>query len=101
MSSGHTSAAWMSGRSTARSRDTGAASRRTVLVALGSNVTVAVTKLVGGLFSGSAAMYAEAAHSLADTVNQVFLLVSIELAEREPTPEQPFGYGRMRFLWTF
>ena len=46
-------------------------------------------------------MFAEAAHSLADTVNQGFLLVSIRLAVRDPTPEQPFGYGRMRFLWTF
>jgi divalent metal cation (Fe/Co/Zn/Cd) transporter len=60
-----------------------------------------VTKLAGGLFSGSAAMLAEAAHSLADTTNQVFLLVSISLSERESTPEQPFGYGRTRFLWTF
>jgi cation diffusion facilitator family transporter len=60
-----------------------------------------VTKLIGGLLSGSAAMLAEAAHSLADTTNQGFLLVSIRQASREPTPSQPFGYGRMRFLWTF
>jgi cation diffusion facilitator family transporter len=46
-------------------------------------------------------MLAEAAHSVADTTNQLFLLVSIEMGSREPTPEQPFGYGRMRFLWTF
>jgi cation diffusion facilitator family transporter len=72
-----------------------------VLIALVANALVTVTKLAGGLISGSAAMLAEAAHSLADTTNQVFLLVSISLAEREPTPEQPFGYGRTRFLWTF
>jgi cation diffusion facilitator family transporter len=72
-----------------------------VLIALAANALVAVTKLAGGLISGSAAMLAEAAHSLADTTNQGFLLVSIRLASREPTPEQPFGYGRMRFLWTF
>jgi cation diffusion facilitator family transporter len=46
-------------------------------------------------------MLAEAAHSVADTTNQAFLLVSIRLSAREPTPDQPFGYGRMRFLWTF
>jgi cation diffusion facilitator family transporter len=46
-------------------------------------------------------LLAEAAHSIADTGNQAFLLVSIALAAREPTPDQPFGYGRMRFLWTF
>lgn len=76
-------------------------SRRTVLVALAANAAVAVVKLAGGLLSGSAAMLAEAAHSVADTTNQAFLLTSISLAEREPTPDQPFGYGRMRFLWTF
>jgi cation diffusion facilitator family transporter len=84
-----------------RSQRTAAASRRTVLVALAANALVALAKLAGGLISGSAAMLAEAAHSLADTTNQVFLLVSIQLASREPTPDQPFGYGRMRFLWTF
>jgi cation diffusion facilitator family transporter len=77
------------------------ASRATVVIALIANVFVMFAKLVGGLISGSPAMLAEAGHSLADTGNQVFLLVSINLATREPTPEQPFGYGRMRFLWTF
>ena len=92
---------WASSRSVARSRRTAHASRRTVLIALAANAFVTVTKLAGGLISGSAAMLAEAAHSLADTTNQAFLLVSISLAAREATPEQPFGYGRMRFLWTF
>jgi cation diffusion facilitator family transporter len=88
-------------RSVIRSQRTAQASRRTVLVALSANALVMVTKLAGGLLSGSAAMLAEAAHSLADTVNQFFLLVSIGQASREPTAAQPFGYGRMRFLWTF
>jgi cation diffusion facilitator family transporter len=77
------------------------ASRKTVLIALASNAAVTVTKVAAGLISGSSAMLAEAAHSIADTVNQMFLLVSISLADREPTPEQPFGFGRLRFLWTF
>jgi cation diffusion facilitator family transporter len=96
-----TSVAWTSPRTVERSRSTASASRKTVMVALVANAAVAVAKLVGGVLSGSAAMLAEAAHSIADTTNQGFLLVSIALAVREPTPEQPFGYGRMRFLWTF
>jgi cation diffusion facilitator family transporter len=96
-----TSDTWTSRRSVERSQRTAGASRRTVLVALAANAVVAVTKLAGGLVSGSAALLAEAGHSLADTANQGFLLVSIALAAREPTPEQPFGYGRARFLWTF
>jgi cation diffusion facilitator family transporter len=94
-------AAQTSRRSVTRTQRTAGASRRTVLIAVTANAVVMVTKLAGGLLSGSSAMLAEAAHSFADTTNQIFLLVSIELGSREPTPEQPFGYGRMRFLWTF
>lgn len=72
-----------------------------MLIALAANAVVTLTKLVAGIISGSAAILAETAHSVADTANQGFLLFSISLAEREPTPDQPFGYGRIRFLWTF
>src|SRR3954451_810559 len=87
-------------RSLARVRDAGE-SRKTVLIALFANAGIAVAKLAGGLLGGSAAMFAEAAHSLADTTNQAFLLVSIQLGKREPTPERPFGFGQERYLWTF
>jgi cation diffusion facilitator family transporter len=90
----------ISRRSLGRVRDAGE-SRKTVLVALTANAVIAVAKLGGGLLSGSAAMFAEAAHSLADTTNQAFLLVSIQLGRREPTPARPFGFGQERYLWTF
>src|SRR5262249_53096243 len=96
-----TAGGWTSTRSAARSRCTAGASRRTVLIALAANLIVAAAKLAGGLITGSAAMLAETAHSIADSANQGFLLVSIRLSTRDPTPAQPFGYGRMRFLWTF
>jgi cation diffusion facilitator family transporter len=76
-------------------------SRRTAAIALASNVTIAIAKLAAGVASGSAAMFAEAAHSLADTTNQTFLLISIGLADRPPDEGHPFGAGRERFLWTF
>src|SRR5690242_21740078 len=87
-------------RSLARTRQTGG-SRKTVLVALVANAVIAVAKLAGGLMSGSSALLAEAAHSVADTTNQGFLLVSLSLSAREPSREQPFGHGRERYLWTF
>jgi cation diffusion facilitator family transporter len=90
----------VSRRSLGRVRDAGE-SRKTVLVALFANGVIAIAKLGGGLVSGSAAMFAEAAHSLADTTNQAFLLVSIQLGRRDPTPARPFGYGQERYLWTF
>ena len=72
----------VSRRTVARDRG-GTASRTTMLVALVANGVIAVAKLAGGLISGSTALLAEAAHSLADTVNQGFLLTSIALAGRE------------------
>jgi cation diffusion facilitator family transporter len=90
----------VSRRSVGRHRDA-SASRKTVLVAISANALIAVAKLGGGLLSGSTALLAEAAHSLADTTNQAFLLVSIGLSAREPREDRPFGHGQLRFLWTF
>jgi cation diffusion facilitator family transporter len=90
----------VSRRSVASTRRAGA-SRTTVLLALAANAVIAVAKLAGGLMSGSTALLAEAAHSVADTTNQAFLLASIALAQREPDEHQPFGHGRERYLWTF
>jgi hypothetical protein len=46
-------------------------SMRTVLVALGSGLAVAVAKAVVAVVTGSSAMAAEASHSLADTANEL------------------------------
>ena len=89
-----------SSRSTSRSRAEGA-TRRTVVIALLANGVIAIAKLAGGVLSGSSALLAEAAHSVADTTNQAFLLVSITLGAREPDERRPFGHGRERFLWSF
>ena len=78
-----------------------AETRRTVLVALAANLAIALAKAIGGVASGSAAMLAEAAHSLADTTNQLFLLLSIRLGTRAPDHDHPFGHGQERFFWSF
>ena len=75
--------------------------RKTVWTALAANAVIALAKLVAGLASGSAAMLAEAAHSVADTANQGLLLVSLALGEREPDEEHAFGHGKERFFWAF
>ncbi len=76
------------------------ASTGTVLIALGVNAVVAVAKGVGGVVSGSSAMLAEAAHSVADTLNEVFLLVALRRGERAADQQHPFGYGKERFFWS-
>lgn len=81
------------------SHDTGA--RSAVIAALFGNLGVAAIKLVAWAFSHSTAMLAESLHSLADTVNQVFLLLGLKLGNRPPTEAHPFGFGRERYFWAF
>ncbi len=76
-------------------------SKKTVLVAAGANLLIAVSKFVAGAISGSAAILAEGAHSFADTADQVFLLVSLKMGDRPADEEHPFGYGKERFFWAF
>lgn len=75
-------------------------SKRTVLVAFAANLVIAVAKLFAGLVSGSSAMLAEAAHSFADTLNQVFLLASLRASSRPADRIHPFGYGKAQFFWS-
>jgi cation diffusion facilitator family transporter len=76
-------------------------STRTVVIALLANVAIAVAKLIGGLLSGSTGLLAEAAHSTADTVNEVFLGIGLYRDRQPADASHPLGHGRERFLWSF
>jgi cation diffusion facilitator family transporter len=71
-----------------------------VIVAGAANVLVGLVKLVAGIMTGSSAMLAEAAHSAADSLDQVFLLMSIRQADRPATRDHPFGHGQERYFWS-
>ena len=74
---------------------------RSIAVALLSNLVVAAAKLAAGLTTGSAALLAEAAHSAADSVNEVLLGVSLRHGRRPADARHPLGHGGARFLWAF
>ena len=79
---------------------TGGDSTLTVLVAFGANLAVAVAKTFAAVVSGSASMSAEAAHSWADTGNQIFLLVANRRSTRDADERRPLGYGREAYVWS-
>lgn len=76
-------------------------STKAVIAALLANVGIAVTKFVAWLLTGASSMLAEAIHSVADSGNQVLLLVGGKRSRRAATPEHPFGYGRERYVYAF
>ncbi|MBW2277659.1 MAG: cation diffusion facilitator family transporter, partial [Deltaproteobacteria bacterium] len=63
------------------------------------NTLVTISKFVAFSLSGSSSMMAESIHSLADTTNQVLLLIGIKRSVRPPTKLFKFGFGQERYFW--
>ena len=76
-------------------------SNRAIVAALGANLGIAVTKFLAFLLTRSSSMLAESIHSVADSGNQLLLLVGGRRARKEATPQHPFGYGRERYVFAF
>ncbi len=74
---------------------------KAVVAALLANMGIAVTKFVAFFLTGISSMLAEAIHSVADSGNQVLLLVGGKRSQREATEQHPFGYGRERYIYSF
>src|SRR5512142_3534131 len=74
---------------------------KAIVAALSANLGIAVTKFVAAGLTGSSSMLAEAIHSVADSGNQLLLLVGGRRSTREATARHPFGYGRERYIYAF
>lgn len=76
-------------------------STRTILIALGANVGIAVAKFGAAALTGSSAMLTEGVHSLVDSTNQLLLLHGRTRASKPADALHPFGYGRELYFWSF
>ncbi len=74
---------------------------RAIIAALLANLGIALTKFIAWALTFSSSMLAEAIHSVADSGNQVLLLLGGRRARRGATPTHPFGYGRERYIYAF
>lgn len=74
---------------------------KAIIAALIANLSIAAAKFVAFLITSSSSMLAESIHSVADSGNQVLLLVGGRRAARERTRLHPFGYGRERYFYAF
>ena len=75
--------------------------RVAVITALAANVAIAVAKFAASAITGSSAMFAESLHSLADSVNEVLLLVGARRSRRPADLRHPFGHARYRYVYAF
>jgi cation diffusion facilitator family transporter len=75
--------------------------RTAVVVAFVANVLVAAAKAGAFVITGSSALLAEALHSLADSVNEILLLVGARRSIRPADRRHPFGHARYRYVYAF
>jgi cation diffusion facilitator family transporter len=75
--------------------------KKAVIAALMANVGIAISKFIAFFFTGSSSMLSEAIHSVADSSNQVLLLVGNKRSQKPADEKHPFGYGRRRFVYGF
>jgi cation diffusion facilitator family transporter len=70
-----------------------------VLAAMAANATIALAKGVAAVFTGSPALLAETLHTVADTGNEILLLIAIRRSRQPADASHPFGYGPERYYW--
>src|SRR3954462_8704765 len=99
MESGATEVAGKQSQS-ASSAHSGGESLKTVVIAFGANLLIALAKSFAAMVTGSASMLAEAAHSWADAGNEIFLLVADRRSGRGRDSRHPMGYGREAYVWS-
>ncbi len=72
---------------------------KVVVAAISGNSFITVIKFIGWFFSRSPSLLAEAIHSLADTLNQILLLIGLKQSEKDASRDHPVGVGEARYLW--
>jgi cation diffusion facilitator family transporter len=75
--------------------------KKAIIAALMANIGIAISKFIAFFFTGSSSMLSEAIHSVADSSNQVLLLVGNKRSQKPADEKHPFGYGRRRFVYGF
>ncbi|MFN8464860.1 MAG: cation diffusion facilitator family transporter [Caldilineaceae bacterium] len=72
---------------------------RAIFVSLAGNIGISLSKFVAAAFTGSAAMLAEAVHSLVDITHELLLLLGVRQAQAPADERFPYGQGKAVYFW--
>jgi cation diffusion facilitator family transporter len=71
-----------------------------ILYALAANLGITIAKAGAAFWTGSGSLLAEAIHSLADSGNQILLLIGMRRSKKQATERHPMGYEREAYIWS-
>lgn len=73
-------------------------SRKNLLAATILNLIISIVELIGGILSGSLALFSDALHNLGDAFSTFIAWMANIIAGKESTPQRTFGYKRIEIL---
>ncbi len=74
--------------------------RKVTWAGMAVNAVLILLKALGGIFGGSRALLADAAHSISDFVSDVLVLIGLHFFHKEGDTEHPYGHGKIDTLVT-
>ena len=72
---------------------------RAIFISLAGNMGISLSKFLAAAFTGSAAMLAEAMHSLVDISHELLLLLGVRQAQAPADERFPYGQGKAVYFW--
>lgn len=72
--------------------------KKRLVIVLALTTTYLIAEVVGGLWTHSLALLADAGHMLTDVAGLSLALMAIQFAERPATPERTYGFYRVEIL---
>lgn len=67
-------------------------------MSLWANILLFGVKFWAGMLSASAAMIADAWHTLSDSLSSLIILVAVQVSSKKADKEHPFGHGRAELI---
>jgi len=73
---------------------------KVTLIGTASNLILSIIKFAGGIIGNSAAMVADATHSVSDLLTDMIVLIMLKVGQKPKDEDHPYGHGKAETLGT-